>query len=77
MDATENIIYKKVESLAKYKARKIDNAFKKVLPKWQWKLLMITKSHLLGRLLGWELRVYIGTDKFEIWNRNKRCYKSR
>jgi hypothetical protein len=73
----ENILYKYTEKLAKQRARRIDNAFKKVVPLWQQKVLLKTKSKLIGKLFGWEIRTYLQSDKFEIWNRRNKYFSHK
>lgn len=70
----KNLIYKYAEIEARKKAERIDNAFKQILPNWQWKLLLKTKSRLLGKTLGYEIRTFTDSDKFEIWRRGKKLY---
>ncbi len=72
MDTLENILYTRAEALAYARAKRIDNAFKSVMPEWQWKLMLKTKSKFLAKLLGYEIRYFIGSNKFEIWRRGKR-----
>jgi hypothetical protein len=70
----KNIIAKYVEKEARARAKRIDTAFKQVMPEWQWKLMLKTKSRLLGKLLGYELRTFVGSNKFEIWRHGKKLY---
>lgn len=70
----KNIINKYVEIEARNRAKRIDTAFKLVMAPWEWKLMMLTKSRLLGKILGYELRTYVDSNKFEIWKRGKKLY---
>jgi hypothetical protein len=70
----KNILNKYVEIEARKRAQRIDTAFKQVMPEWQWKLMLKTKSRLLGKLLGYELRTYVDSNKFEIWRWGKKLY---
>lgn len=70
----DTIINKYVEIEARKRAERIDTAFKLVMAPWEWKLMMLTKSRLLGKILGYELRTYVNSNKFEIWKRGKKIY---
>ena len=70
----KNILYESVEIEAKKRAERIDNAFKQVMPAWQRKLILKTKSSLLERLFGYELHLFSNSNKFEIWKRGKKLY---
>ena len=68
------ILYKYTEKEALKYSKKIDNAFKLIMPKWQWKLMSKTKSKFLGKLFGYKIKIYIHSNKFEIWRWGKRLY---
>lgn len=70
------LLYKYASIIADNRERKIENAFIRLVPHWQQKLLLLTKSRFLARLFGWELRTFIGSERWEIWNRGKLFYKS-
>ena len=71
-----DIIYKLVEQQSRKRAQAIEDAFKLVLPNWQWKVLMKTKSNFLAKIFGWELRTYIEDEHFEIWKNGKKHFSS-
>jgi len=73
---TEDLLAKYASVIATNRSKKIDDSFKKVVPGWQQKLLLLTRSRLLGKLFGWELRTFVGSEKWEIWNRGKRYFVS-
>ena len=73
---TEDLLAKYASVISTNRAKKIEDSFKKVVPKWQYKLLLFTRSRLMGKLFGWELRTFVGSEKWEIWNRGKLFYVS-
>jgi hypothetical protein len=74
----KNLLNKYAEIEARKRAERIECAlaYQLVMPKWQYKLMLITKSRLLGKIFGYELRTYVDSNKFEIWKRGKKLYYS-
>lgn len=73
---TERLLAKYASVIATNRSKKIEEAFIKVVPGWQRKLVLLTRSRILGKLFGWELRTFVGSEKWEIWNKGKIFYVS-